>query len=157
LATAQAVVDALRERGATAATAESLTGGLLCATLVAVSGASDVIRGGVVAYAADLKASLLGVPPELLERVGTVDEQTAVAMARGVRERLGSRHGVATTGVAGPEPAEDKPVGLVFVAVAGPAEAAVRRLDLAGEREDIRAGAVEGALALLLDRLRADG
>ena len=156
-ATAQAVVDLLRDRGGTVATAESLTGGLLCATLVAVSGASDVVRGGVVAYAADLKASLLGVPSEVLEQAGTVDEQTAAAMAVGVRERLGSRYGVATTGVAGPEPAESKPVGLVYVAVAGPDVEAVRRLHLPGGRDDIRVGAVAAALTLALNRLRAEG
>ena len=99
-----AVIDALREQGGTVATAESLTGGLLCATLVGVPGASDVVRGGVVAYAADLKASLLGVPQELVDEVGTVADQTAAAMAQGVRERLGARYGLATTGVAGPTP-----------------------------------------------------
>jgi len=147
---AYAVVDALREQGATVATAESLTGGLLCATLVDVPGASDVVRGGVVAYAADLKASLLGVPEDLLDRLGTVDSQTAAAMARGVRERLGARYGLATTGVAGPDPAEGKPVGLVFVAVAAPDAVEIRELRVAGGREEVRAGAVVGALALLL-------
>jgi len=151
--TAIAVVDALRRQGRTVATAESLTGGLLCATLVSVPGASDVVRGGIVAYAADLKASLLDVPQALLAEVGAVDRATAVSMAQGVRERVGSSYGVATTGVAGPDPAEGKPVGLVFVAVAGPSGVEVRELQLAGERADIRAGAVDAALGLLMSAL----
>jgi len=139
----------LRDRGATVSTAESLTAGLLCATMVEVAGASDVVRGGVVAYAADLKASLLGVPEALLARVGTVHADTALAMAAGVRDRLGSDYALATTGVAGPEPAEDKPVGLVYVAIAGPGVRQVRRLQLDGDRDTVRAGAVEAALELV--------
>ncbi len=93
-------------RGLTIGAAESLTGGLVTAALTTVPGASAVVRGGIVAYAADVKNQLLGVDADLLARVGTVHPDVAVAMARGVRERLGAAVGVATTGVAGPEPAD---------------------------------------------------
>lgn len=155
-ASAQAVIDALRARRSTLATAESLTGGLLCATLVGVSGASDVVRGGVVAYSTDLKVSLLGVSAEVIAAAGTVAAQTAVAMATGVRDRLGSTFGLATTGVAGPDAFEGKPVGTTFVAVAGPGVGEVRSLQLSGDRADIRSGAVAGALALLGEVLGCD-
>lgn len=91
-------------RGWTLAVAESLTGGAVCARLVDVPGASRVLRGGVTAYATDLKASLLGVDDELLAARGAVDPDVAAAMAAGVRERLGADVGLATTGVAGPDP-----------------------------------------------------
>src|SRR5258706_13566454 len=95
--------------GQTIGTAESLTGGLVAAALTTVPGASAVVRGGIVAYAADLKNSLLGVPAELIERVGTVHSDVALAMASGARTRLGATVGVATTGVAGPEaPGEER-------------------------------------------------
>jgi nicotinamide-nucleotide amidase len=102
-------VDALRAAKATVATAESLTGGLVCATLVSVPGASDVVRGGVVAYAAEVKIAALGVPEVLVAERGTVDADVAAAMAAGVRDRLGATYGVSTTGVAGPGPSEGKP------------------------------------------------
>src|SRR4029077_19146959 len=90
-----AAIGLLIARGMTVAAAESLTGGLVTAALTTVPGASAVVRGGVVAYAADLKSALLGVDPGLLARVGTVHRDVALAMARGVRERLGASVGVA--------------------------------------------------------------
>src|SRR5688572_18460376 len=93
------VIDALRGTGQTLATAESLTGGLLCATLVDVPGASDVLRGGVIAYLPESKRDVLGVDPQLLERVGTVHPDVAAAMAEGAVRVMGSTWGVATTGV----------------------------------------------------------
>lgn len=155
-AAAVAVIDALRARTATVACAESLTGGSLCATLVSVPGASEVVRGGVVAYAADLKTTLLGIPAETLTRVGTVAADTAVAMATGARDRLGSTFGLATTGVAGPDRSEGKPVGLVFVALAGPGGTEVRSHQLAGDRAGIRNGAIADALALLREVLERE-
>ncbi|MDO9377580.1 MAG: CinA family protein [Nocardioidaceae bacterium] len=149
MTTSADVVDALREAGSTVAVAESLTGGLVVADLVAVAGASDVVRGGVVAYAADLKASLLGVDAAHLERAGTVDAGTARQMAVGVRDRLGATYGLSTTGVAGPDPSEGHPPGTVYVAVASPTGTAVERLDLRGDRGEVRAAAVREALALL--------
>jgi nicotinamide-nucleotide amidase len=110
------VVRLLAQRGRTVAVAESLTGGLVVAALVGVPGASAVVRGGVVAYMTDLKASLLGVDEALLARVGAVDPDVAAAMARGVGVRLGADYGLATTGVAGPDPQDGHPVGEVHVA-----------------------------------------
>jgi nicotinamide-nucleotide amidase len=151
--TAAAVVAALRASGSTIATAESLTGGLVCATLVGVPGASDVVRGGVVAYAADVKTSALGVPAPLVAERGTVDADVAAAMAAGVRERLGSTYGVSTTGVAGPGPAEGKPAGTVHIAVAGPHGVRTRLLQLSGDRDEIRSGTVDALLSWLVATL----
>jgi nicotinamide-nucleotide amidase len=152
---AAAVVRRLDERGETVAAAESLTGGLVAATIVEIPGASAVFRGGLVAYATDLKHTLAGVPEELLAERGPVDADVALALATGARERCGADWGVATTGVAGPDPQGGKPVGLVFVAVAGPRGATVRELSLTGSRADIRAGTVTAVLDLLVDELRS--
>ncbi|MEO3924439.1 CinA family protein [Micromonosporaceae bacterium B7E4] len=153
---AAAVVHALVDRGATLAVVESLTGGLLAATIVDIAGVSSVFRGGLVAYATELKSSLVGVPAELLAERGAVDPDVAVALAEGGRARCGADWCLATTGVAGPEPQDGKPVGLVFVAAAGPSGTVVRRLDLDGNRLRIRIGAVSGALHLLAERLHAE-
>ncbi|MBA9006966.1 CinA family nicotinamide mononucleotide deamidase-related protein [Thermomonospora cellulosilytica] len=110
----------LAERSATVATAESLTGGLLGAELTAMPGSSATYAGGVVAYATRLKHELLGVPRELLDAEGAVHPDVAAAMAAGVRDRLGATYGLAVTGVAGPEPQDGRPVGTVYIAVAGP-------------------------------------
>ena len=150
------IVDALRGTGQTLATAESLTGGMLCATLVDVPGASDVLRGGVVAYLPETKRDVLGVDADLIERVGTVHADVAAAMAEGAVRVLGSTWGVATTGVAGPEPSEGKPVGTVHVAVAGPGGVQTRDLSLHGDRAMIREQAVDAALSLLVGRLREE-
>jgi nicotinamide-nucleotide amidase len=144
-----ALVVELARRGQTIAVAESLTGGLVCATLVDVPGVSAVLRGGVVVYATDLKASLAGVPDELLSERGPVDADVALALARGVRERCGTDWGLATTGVAGPDPQDGVPVGTVFVAVAGARTHEVRRLALDGDRQAVRTGAVAAVLDLL--------
>jgi nicotinamide-nucleotide amidase len=151
---ARAAIELLIARGETIATAESLTGGLVAAALTSVPGSSAAVRGGIVSYATDVKADLLGVPADLLERHGAVHGAVAEAMAQGARERLGATAGVATTGVAGPDPAEGKPVGMVFVAVAGPGGLASRQLALTGDREAIRAATVESVLGLLLGSLQ---
>src|SRR6185369_4882343 len=135
-------------RGETLATAESLTGGLLAATIVDVPGASNAYRGGLVVYATDLKATLAGVPAPLLDAHGPVDPSVAAALAGGARERCGADWGIATTGVAGPEPQAGQPVGRVYIAVAGIGEPLVRRLDLTGDRTAIRRAAVAAALDL---------
>ncbi len=147
------VVDALRGTGQTVAFAESLTGGLLCATLVDVPGASDVLRGAVVAYAPEAKSKVLGVDPDLIERVGTVHPDVAAEMAEGAARVLDATWGLATTGVAGPEPSEGKPVGTVHVAVSGPAGVETRDLALDGDRAMIREQTVDAALSLLVGRL----
>jgi nicotinamide-nucleotide amidase len=150
---ATALVGLLRQRGETVGCAESLTGGLVCATLVAVPGASQVVRGAIVAYAPDLKTSLLGVDGQLLAASGTVAAATAEAMARGAAERLGATYGLATTGVAGPDPSEGKPAGTVHVAVAGPGGVQARLMRLRGDRETVRRSSVTAVLELLTDLL----
>jgi len=143
------VVGLLTRRRQTVAVAESLTGGLLGATITTVPGASVVFRGGVIAYATDLKALLLGVPAPLLAERGAVDPEVAGAMAAGVRERLGAAVGVATTGVAGPDAADGKPPGTVHIAVSAGGGPVIQSLALSGGRDEIRRGTVERSLRLL--------
>lgn len=150
---AAAAVHRLVERRETLATAESLTGGLVAATVVEIPGVSAVYRGGLVVYATDLKSSLAGVPADLLAGRGPVDPDVALALAGGARDRCGAHWGVATTGVAGPDPQNGKPVGLVYVAVSGPLGAAVRELKLKGNRSVIRTESVIAVLSLLSDTL----
>jgi nicotinamide-nucleotide amidase len=145
----------LEGRGATVAVAESLTGGLLGSTLTDMPGASRTFRGGVLAYATDLKASLLDVPAPLLNAEGAVSAQVAAAMAAGVRDRLGATYGVALTGVAGPDSQDGKAPGTVFVGVAGPDGGHVRELSLEGDRAAIREGAVRAAVQMLREVLEA--
>ena len=149
---ARVVAELVRCEG-TVATAESLTGGLLAAALTSVPGASAVVRGGVVAYATDLKAALLGVDADLLAARGPVDSDVARAMAAGVRTLCAASYGVATTGVAGPEPQAGQPVGTVFVAVHGPHARKYVRLSLTGDRDKVRADTVAAALEGLLEIL----
>jgi nicotinamide-nucleotide amidase len=159
-ALAQEVMALAIPRSATLAVAESLTAGLVAGTLASVAGASAVLRGGVVAYARDLKTTLLGVDELLLERGGAVQAEVALAMAEGVARRLGAGYGVATTGVAGPDPQDGRPPGTVFVAVHAPgARRVVGRsgdTTLAGGRALVRWSTVELALDLLADQLRAE-
>jgi len=149
LPTPAALVATLRQRRQTLAVAESLTGGALVAAVVDVPGASTVLRGGVVAYATDLKHTLLGVDEVLLAAEGAVHPEVARQMADGVRERLGATWGLATTGVAGPDPQDDVTPGTVYVAITGPGTDRVERLLLPGGRAEVRAGAVRRALLLL--------
>ena len=147
------VLDRLRAGGQTVAVAESLTGGLLAAALTDVPGASAAFRGGMVTYATELKAVLLGVDALMLARHGAVYPPVAVAMADGVRARLGATYGLATTGVAGPEPADGQPVGTAHIAVSVADDTVVRTIALTGDRQQIRRLTVEHALGLLLGRL----
>jgi nicotinamide-nucleotide amidase len=150
---ALAVVESLRLRGRTLATAESLTGGGVGAALTAAPGASAVYVGGIIAYATELKHLLLGVDSEQLARHGAVAASTAVAMAVGVRLRTGADLGVSTTGVAGPAAQEGHPPGTVFVAVSDRAGAVVRELQLTGDRTAVRDATVAAVLTLLSDRV----
>lgn len=147
--TAESVVRLLRDRAATVATAESLTGGLVAAALTDVPGASAVVRGAVVCYAAEVKRDVLGVPQELIDRHGTVSRECAAAMAEGARALLRSDWAVATTGVAGPDPVEGRAVGTVHLAVAGEHGTTCRALHLHGSRAEVRSATVAKALALL--------
>ena len=152
------VLDACRARGLTLATAESCTGGLVAARLTSIPGSSDVVLGGVVAYANDVKTGELGVSPELLERHGAVSSEAAEAMAAGARARLGAGVAVAVTGVAGPEGGTDeKPVGLVYLHVQGPSGDLPRELNLPGDREAIRGRATAAALHLVRTLLAQSG
>ncbi|MEV0740443.1 CinA family protein [Streptomyces sp. NPDC050549] len=159
--TATEVVRLLTVSGATLAVAESLTGGLVAAEITSVPGASKAFRGSVTAYATELKHQLLGVDAALLAERGAVDAQVAAQMAAGVRKALGADWGIATTGVAGPEPQDGQPVGTVFVAVDGPfgpdsgaaGGGKVAALRLNGGRAEIRMESVRSVLALLLERL----
>lgn len=145
---AERLLEAAAARGWTIGVAESLTGGLVTATLVSVPGASRVLRGGIVAYSTDLKAALLDVDPDLLAERGAVDEAVAAQMAAGVRERTGADVGLATTGVAGPDPQDGQAPGMVFVAVSTPAVSEVHRLELDGDRSRIIADAARAVLEL---------
>ncbi|MET9950685.1 CinA family protein [Streptomyces sp. NPDC006339] len=155
------VLALLAERGHTLAVAESLTGGLVAAELTGVPGASKSFLGSVTAYATPLKERLLGVDGTLLAERGAVDPQVALQMAAGVRGRLGADWGLATTGVAGPDPQDGQPVGTVYVAVAGPPAGAdgaagtgkVAALRLNGDRAEIRRESVRSVLELLRELL----
>lgn len=150
-----AVVEALRGRGWTLAVAESLTGGLVCARVVDVPGASRVLRGGVVAYTLDAKRSVLGVDATLLDEVGAVHADVAAQMAAGVRRLLSADLALATTGVAGPGPDGRHPAGTVEVACVSPTGTTTRSLRLSGSRDDVRRASVDAALTLALEVLAA--
>lgn len=146
----------LRATGATVATAESLTGGRLAAALTDVPGASETYVGGVVTYATELKASLLGVDRALIDEHGVVSSACAKAMASGVRAVTGATYGVATTGVAGPTDQEGKPPGTVFVGVAGPGLLEAVALELTGRRQQVQDRTVQEALTTLESILRRE-
>ncbi len=152
---AAALIARLIERGWTVGVAESLTGGMVVAELVSVPGASAVVRGGVVAYATEVKHTLLGVDADLLAASGAVHPEVARQMAEGVRGALAGADaatdvGIATTGVAGPDPQDGQPVGTVYVAVSTPERTNVGRLALTGTRDEIRRQSVDAALELAL-------
>lgn len=146
---AQRCHDALLAGGATVATAESLTGGLVGAVLTAVSGASSTYGGGVVAYTEAVKRDLLGVPAPLLARHGPVHPDVAEAMATGARSVLGTTYALATTGVAGPLPHGGYPAGTVYIARAGADGCSVEELRFTGDRARIRVETVRSCLELL--------
>jgi nicotinamide-nucleotide amidase len=147
--------DALLAGSATVAAAESLTAGMVCEALSRRSGASSILRGGLVVYATELKHQLAGVSQQLLADRGAVDPDVARQLAAGVRARLGATYGLGLTGVAGPSPQDGKAVGTVFVACSGPGVDEVRELRLSGDRQAIRIGAATAALGLLIEQLAA--
>ena len=149
------LVERLIRSRRTVAVAESLTGGLVMTALTSVPGASATVRGGVVAYATQVKHEVLGVDDDLLDRVGAVDAEVAMQMADGVRDTIGADFGVATTGVAGPDGQDGKAPGVVFVAVTTPFGRWHRELLLDGDRDAIRTSSSIAALQLLSDVLTA--
>lgn len=138
------------------ATAESLTGGRLGEVLSAAPGASDTYLGGVISYATSLKEKILGVSDQTVEEHGVVSAECAAEMALGVRDLTGADYSVSTTGVAGPTSQEGKPVGLVFIAVAGPHGVTGKRFHFDGERPEIREKAVATAIDLVLETVKGD-
>jgi nicotinamide-nucleotide amidase len=144
------VARALLDSQSSIATAESCTGGLLAGRLVARAGSSEYFPGGMVTYANAAKTALVGVPAELIDRVGAVSAEVALAMARGVRDRLGTDLGVGITGIAGPGGGSvEKPVGLVHLCVVGPDRTVERRVVLGGSRNDVRTRSVVIAMHMI--------
>ncbi|MFW7413968.1 CinA family protein [Demequina sp. SO4-18] len=145
---ADAVLVLARAAGVTLATGESLTGGSLCAQLVDVPGASESLCGGVVSYMVESKHDVLGVSQSLLDGPGPVSREVAQAMATGARRAMGAAMGIATTGVAGPDPHGGQAPGTIWVAVDLEGTLTARQLHVDGDRGDVTRGAVSGALAL---------
>lgn len=149
---AAGLVAALKARGWTVATAESLTAGLVAATIADVPGASAVLRGGLVVYATDLKHALADVPHEVLARHGAVSAETARALAAGAAARCGASVGIGLTGVAGPDEQEGRPVGTVYVGVSVPGRPPwAERVTLAGDRGRIRSDACTAAIEMVTE------
>ncbi|MGC4111658.1 MAG: CinA family protein [Nocardioides sp.] len=142
--------------GATLATVESLTGGRLAAAVTSVPGASASYLGGFVTYATALKETLVGVPHELVERYGVVSAECARAMAVGCRDATGATYALATTGVAGPDEQEGKPVGTVYVGIAAPSGVTSVTMELVGDRHQIQDRACREALSALCETLRGN-
>lgn len=156
--TARTVVELLAERGLTIATAESLTGGALASSFVDVPGASRVFLGGVVTYATETKTSVLAVDATRLAEFGPVDSVVAQQMALNVAEKFGSDIGLATTGVAGPGPADGHPAGTVWIAIVRDGDVILcEKLALPGERTAVRAGTIHAILRRLFAELSTVG
>lgn len=147
------VVELLKARHQTVATAESLTAGLLCATIVDAPGASAVVRGGLIVYATELKHELAGVDQQLLDEHGAVHPDVAVQLADGARKRCKSDWGIGLTGVAGPDPQDGVAPGTVHIGLSGPGVSTVRTITVSGDRKAVRFTAVEKALVLLSEYL----
>ena len=151
----EVMLSVMRKAGQTLAVAESCTGGLLAQRITSVSGSSEYFRLGVVPYSNDAKKTILKISPQVLRKFGAVSEQVAIAMAQRVRRLADADWGIAVTGIAGPGGAtKAKPVGLVYLAVAGPDGVICRRHFFKGTRHNIRKKAAEAALDLLIRDLR---
>jgi nicotinamide-nucleotide amidase len=151
----EVVGELLKRRGYTLATAESCTGGLLAGRITEVPGSSEYFLEGVVSYSNEAKNDLLGVPKELIEEHGAVSEQVAEAMAAGIRKRAGSTFGIGVTGIAGPGGgSEEKPVGLVYIALADDSQSTARKFIFPGDRQFIRTLSVNAALDMIRRRIK---
>ena len=150
----EVVGDLLRARGYTISTAESCTGGLVAGKITEVPGSSDYFLEGVVSYSNESKIRILGVPEAMIIEHGAVSEPVAKAMAEGVRKLANSTYGIGITGIAGPGGGtEEKPVGLVYIALADDSQTTVRKLIFPGDRQFIRTLAVNSALDLVRRRI----
>ena len=147
------IVEHLRQRGETISTAESLTAGSVSSAIVTIAGASDVFVGGTTAYRDEIKISHLNVDPALIEKHTVISEEVAVAMAKGANKSFGTTWAIGTTGVAGPNPLDGHPVGVVWVAIEGPINHTIE-LALSGERESVRNAATSSAIATFARILR---
>jgi len=143
------LIEAMASSGKSIAVAESLTGGALLSELISIPGASNVVQGGIVCYSTESKTQVLGVPAEIIEQYGAVSAETAIEMASQVAQKFSANIGIATTGVAGPDAQEGKPVGQVYLAIAGISGSEVLSLNLTGNRDQIRHGTVSAGIALL--------
>lgn len=154
----KAVVTLLKARGKTVATAESCTGGLVAQRITDVAGSSAVFPGGVVAYSNEAKADLVGVPAETIARVGAVSPEVAQALAEGARKRFGADYGIGVTGIAGPDGGTpEKPVGLVYIAVAYPGGCDIEKANFIGSRQIVRHRSSQTALNTLRLRVLQQG
>jgi nicotinamide-nucleotide amidase len=140
------IIDALRQRGETLCTAESITGGYISSTVVRISGASDVFVGGLTAYSDEVKVAHLNVDPKLIKEHSSISEQVVEAMAQGALGTFGATWAIATTGVAGPGPVGSHVAGTVWVSIRGPINQTTE-LALPGERETVRNAATSSAIA----------
>ena len=143
------IVESLKSTGETLSIAESLTGGALTSEIVSVPGASHILKGSIVAYSVEIKVHELSVSQDIIDKVGVVSEEVALAMADGVKARMNSTWSIASTGVAGPGPHHGIPAGTVWLAIVGPDTRETVKLALEGDRERVRRGAVESALGLV--------
>ena len=142
------IVESLKSKGETLSIAESLTGGALTSDIVSVPGASHILKGSIVAYSVEIKVHELSVSQDIIDKVGVVSEEVALAMADGVKARMNSTWSIASTGVAGPGPHHGIPAGTVWLAIVGPDTRETVKLALEGDRERVRRGAVESALGV---------
>ena len=147
--TAQALIRGLQAQGLTVATCESLTGGMICAALVDVPGASRVVRGGLITYQTDTKSLLAGVDAGLIETHGVVSAEVARAMAAGTRDALHADIAVSATGMASPGEIGDPPAGTVFVGLASATGVQAVELHLTGDRQAVRQQTVDTAIKLI--------
>ena len=148
------MAERLIARGNSLSTAESCTGGLIAHRITNLAGSSAYFLGGIVSYSNAAKETLLHVPHEMLVAHGAVSEPVARAMAEGARQAIGSDYAIGVTGIAGPDGGTaEKPVGLVYIAVAGPDGTTVTQNRFAGGREQVKEQTADRAVTLLLERL----
>lgn len=147
------VVEKLKEKNLTIATAESLTAGLLSSKLAEIEGASKVFKGGIVAYQNEVKENILNIDSKTIDKYSSVSREVAILMAENVRKKLKTDLGVSTTGVAGPGLVGDKKIGTVFVAISFSEHNMCLELNLSGDRQSIREESCRKLFELILEKL----